>query len=43
MKIAAEAVALIVICFCFTVAASYLWGYSTGAHDNQCPITQGIK
>ena len=40
MKIGAEAIALIVICFCFTVGASYLWGYSAGASDNKCYVTE---
>lgn len=40
MRIGAEAMALIVTCFCFTFAAAYLWGYSTGASDNKCYATE---
>jgi hypothetical protein len=39
MKLQAEAVALIVICFCFTVGLAYTWGYSAGEGDPPCYVT----
>lgn len=41
MRIEAEAIAIVIITFCFIVGASYLWGYSTGASDHKCYVTEG--
>lgn len=40
MKIGAEAIAIVLITFCFTIGAAYLWGYSAGAEDHRCHITE---
>ena len=41
MRLGAEAIAMVLITFCFTVGAAYLWGYSGGKADSACYVMGG--
>jgi len=40
MRLQAEVVCIVLISFCMTVAAGYLWGYSVGAYEQRCYVTE---